>query len=132
VSVVGVIAGGAGQPDDGVAMDADEAPGLSDAVALGEVMEDGMGLLVGHPAVKQRGALSFGEAGLAGPTVEQPDVVVLAVAVADGQVAGAAFWVEVQEIDEMLDILRHLIAICSVIQGHHQHTTENEFKHDNS
>jgi hypothetical protein len=35
VSVVGMIAGGAGHPDDGIAMDANEAAGLSDAVALG-------------------------------------------------------------------------------------------------
>jgi hypothetical protein len=90
VSVVGVIAGGAGQPDDGIAMGADQAAGLADAVALGEVVEDGSGLLVGHAAVEQRGALALGEAGLAGLTVEQSDVVILAVAVADGEVTGVA------------------------------------------
>jgi hypothetical protein len=94
MSVVGMIAGGAGQPDDGVGMDADEAAGLSDAVALGEVLEDGPGLVVGQPAVEQRGALALGEAGLAGLTVEQSEVAILAVAVADGQVAGAAAPVE--------------------------------------
>ncbi|HZW30767.1 MAG TPA: hypothetical protein VFF52_08680 [Isosphaeraceae bacterium] len=52
MSVVGVITGGAGQPDDGVAMGADQAAGLADAVALGEVVEDGRGLLLGHPAVE--------------------------------------------------------------------------------
>jgi hypothetical protein len=128
-------------------MDADEAPGLPDAVGLGEVMEDGTGLLVGHPAVEKRGALPLGEAGLAGLAIPQADVVVLAVAVADREVAGIALpvprtfgvlaaeegevvhgdaasrhagWIEVQGIDkEMLDILRRLIALCSVIQGHH-------------
>jgi hypothetical protein len=94
VSVVGVIAGGAGQPDDGIAMGADQAAGLADAVALGEVVEDGRGLLLGQAAVEQRGALALGEAGLAGLTVEQPDVVILAVAVADGEVAGVAAAVE--------------------------------------
>ena len=66
MSVVGVIPGSTGQPDDGVAMDADEPPGLSDAVAFGEMIEDGSGLLVGHAAVAQRRALALGEAGLAG------------------------------------------------------------------
>jgi hypothetical protein len=147
VSVVGVIAGGSGQPDDGIAMGPDEATGLSDAVALGEVLEDGAGLLLGHAAVEQRGALALGEAGLAGLTVEEPDMLALAVAAADGEVAVAASpvegtfrvlaaearevvhteeasrlagWVEVQGIHEgLLDILRRLIALCSVIQGHH-------------
>jgi len=145
-----MIAGGAGQPDDGIAMDADEAAGLSDAVALGEVLEDGCGLLIGQPAVEQRGALALGEAGLAGLAVEQPDVVVLAVAVADGEVAGVASPVgravgilaaEAREIvhkelasrhagsvgvqgfgSEVLDVLRRLIALCSVVPGHHHPT----------
>jgi hypothetical protein len=89
-----MIAGGSGQPDDGIGVGADEAAGLADAVALGEVVEDGRGLLLGHAAVEQRGALALGEAGLAGLAVEQADVVILAVAVADGQVAGAASAVE--------------------------------------
>jgi len=147
MSVVGVVADGAGQSDDGVAMDADEASGLSDAAALVEVLEDGEGLVLGHAAVEQRGALAFGEAGLARLTVQQPDGVVLAVAVADGEISVVALpvgravgilateagevihseaasrqagWVEVQGIgSEMLDILRPIIALCSVIQGHH-------------
>jgi hypothetical protein len=90
VSVVGAGAGGAGHPDDGIAMDADEPPGLADAAALVEVGEHGAGRLVGEPAVEQGRALALGEAGLAGVAVEQADVVVLAVAVADRQVAGAA------------------------------------------
>jgi hypothetical protein len=52
MSVVGMIAGGAGQPDDGIAMDADEAFGLADAVALGQVMEHGAGRRVGEPAIE--------------------------------------------------------------------------------
>jgi hypothetical protein len=148
MSVVGVVADGAGQSDDGVAMDADEAPGLSDAAALVEVLEDGAGLVLGHAAVEQRGALALGEAGLARRTVQQPDVVVLAVAGADGEISVVALpvggavgilaaeagevvhsaaasqqagWVEVWVSEsEMLDILRPLIALCSVIRGHHQ------------
>jgi hypothetical protein len=148
MSVVGMLSGGTGQADDGVAMDADEAAGLADAVAFGEVMEDGCGLLVGHAAVEQRGALALGETSLAGVAVEQADVVGLAVAIADGEIAGIALpvqgavtilaakarkiihnqvasrlagWVNVQGFGlELLDILRCLVILCSVIQGHHQ------------
>jgi hypothetical protein len=35
MSVVGMLSGGVGQSDDGIGLDADEAAGLSDAVALG-------------------------------------------------------------------------------------------------
>jgi hypothetical protein len=83
-------AGGAGQSDHGVAVDADEPFGLADAAALVEVGEDGVRRLVGEPAVEQGRTLALGEAGLAGVAVEQPDVVPLAVAVADREVAGAA------------------------------------------
>ena len=89
-----MVAGGAGQSDDGVAMDADEAFGLTDAVALGEVMEHGTGRLVGESAIEQRCSLALGEAGLAGVAVEQTDVILLAVAVADGEVAGPSSAVE--------------------------------------
>jgi hypothetical protein len=155
MSVVGVIPGGTGQPDDGVAMDADEASGLSDAVSFGEVIEDGSGLLVGHAAVEQRGALALGEAGLAGVAVKESDLVVLAIAIANGEVSGTASpvggavgilaaearkiipsdgasrpagWVNVQGFgSELLDILRCLIAFCSVIQGHHRGNLESGF-----
>jgi hypothetical protein len=141
MSVVGVIAGGFRQSDDGIAMDPDEAFGLTDAVALGEVLEHGARLLVGESAIEQRRALALGEAGLAGVTVEQTDMIPLAVAGADGEVAGPSSavegaigilateageivhrgrrslhegWVKVQcLLQEMLDILRPPIAICS-------------------
>jgi hypothetical protein len=147
MSVVGMVASSSGQADDGVAMDTNEAAGLSDAVALGEVMEHGLGLLVGHAVLEQWRPLAFGEAGLAGVAVEQSDVVVLAVAIADGEVSGPASpvgravgilaaeareiihndvasqhagWVSVQGFgSELLDILRCFIVLCSVIQGHH-------------
>jgi hypothetical protein len=94
MSVVGLVAGGAGQSDDGVAMDADEAFGLTDAVALGQMLEHRTGLLVGESAIEQRSALALGEAGLAGAAIEQTDVILLAVAVADGEVAGPSSAVE--------------------------------------
>jgi len=143
-----MIARGAGEADDGIAMDADEASGLSNAVALGEMMKHSSGLLVGHAAIEQRGALALREAGLAGVAIEQSDVVVLAVASADGEVSGAASpvggtvgilaaeareiihndgasrpagWLKVQGLGfKLLDILRCPIALCSVVQGHHQ------------
>jgi hypothetical protein len=148
MSVVGMTTSGAGQPHDGVARDADEAARLSDAATLVEVLEDGEGLVLRHAAVEQRGPLAFGEAGLAGPAVEQPDVVVLAVAVADGEIAVVALlvggavgilaaeagevvhsaaasrqagWVEVRGIgSEVVNILRPLIVLCSVIPGYYR------------
>ena len=94
MSVVGVVASGSGQADDGVAMDTDEAAGLSDAVAFGEVIEHRMGRLVGEAAVEQWRALALGEAGLAGVAIEQANVIPLAVAVADGEVTGPSLAVE--------------------------------------
>jgi hypothetical protein len=141
MSVVGVITGGSGRSDDGVAMDPDEAFGLADAIALGEVMEHGAGLLVGEPAIEQRRALALGEAGLAGVAIEQTDVIPLAVAGAHREVTGPSSavegavgilateageivhrgrrslhegWVKIQcLLQEMLDILRLPIPFCS-------------------
>lgn len=78
------------QADDAISVDVDQASGLSDAAAFGEVWEDGAGLLLGQVGVEQRGALALGEAGLAGVTGEQSDVVRFAVAVADREVCGVA------------------------------------------
>jgi hypothetical protein len=71
-------------------VDLDQASGLSDAAALGEVLEHGARLLVGEVGMEQGRALALGEAILAGLAVEQTDVVVLAVAGADGEVSGVA------------------------------------------
>ena len=89
-----MLSGGAGQSDDGVAVDADEASGGADAAALVEVLEDGEGLLLGEVAAVQRRALAFGEAGPAGVAVELAELLVLAVAAADREVAGVASAVE--------------------------------------
>jgi hypothetical protein len=79
-------AGQAGEAHDRVAMDADEAFGLADAAAIGDVGQDGLGLVIRQAGVEQGGALALGEAGLAGLAVEQP-APGLAVAGAGGQVA---------------------------------------------
>src|SRR4051812_37252488 len=94
MSVVGVLPGGAGQSDDGVAVDADEPPGGADAAPLVEVLEDRQGLLLGQVAAVQRRALALGEAGAAGVAVELAELLVLAEAAADGGVAGVAPAVE--------------------------------------
>jgi hypothetical protein len=51
--------GEAGQSDHGVGLNADEASGLSDAVALGQVVEDGDGGFIGEPATVQGRALAL-------------------------------------------------------------------------
>jgi hypothetical protein len=90
LSVVGVLSGDAGQSDDGVGIDADQASGGADAAALVEVLEHGAGLVVGEMGVEQGRPLAFGEAVLAGVAVEQSDVVLFSVAGADREIAGVA------------------------------------------
>jgi hypothetical protein len=82
------------QPDDGVAMDADQTLGLSDAAALAEVLEHGVGLVLGPVGMGQGRAPAFGEAVFAGVAGEEPDVVTLAVVGADGEIPGVASAVE--------------------------------------
>src|SRR4051812_7445418 len=89
-----MLSGDAGQSDDGVAIDADQPSGGADAAALIEVLEHGEGLLLGEMAVEQGRALALGEAVLAGLAVEQPDVILLAVAGADREIAGVTAPVE--------------------------------------
>jgi hypothetical protein len=71
-------------------VDVDQASGLPDAAAFAEVWEDGAGLLLGEVGVEQRRSLALGEAVFAGLAAEQADVVLLAVAGADGEVSGVA------------------------------------------
>jgi hypothetical protein len=70
VSVAGVSSGDLRQAGDGVAVDVDQASGLSDAAALGEVLEHGAGLLVGQVGMEQGRALALGEAIFAGVAIE--------------------------------------------------------------
>ena len=86
--------GGAGEPDDGVAMDADEPSGGADAAPLVEVLEHREGLLLGQMAAVERRAFAFGEAGPAGVAVELSELLVLAEAAADREVAGVTSAVE--------------------------------------
>jgi len=85
----GVDAGLAGIAGHGVAVDAHEAFGLADAASLGEVLQDGGGLLLGQMRTEQRGALAFGETIAAGAASEEADRVVLAVATGDREVLAA-------------------------------------------
>jgi hypothetical protein len=94
MSVVGMLSGDAGQSDDGVGIDPDQASGGADATALIQVLEDGEGLLLGEMAVEEGRALALGEAVLAGLAVEQADVVLCAVSVADREIAGVSARVE--------------------------------------
>jgi hypothetical protein len=90
MSVAGMLAGQFRQADDGIGVDVDQAAGLPDAAAFAEVVEHRAGLLLGQMAMEQGRALALGEAIFAGLAVEQSDVVALAVAGADGEVAGIA------------------------------------------
>jgi hypothetical protein len=94
MSVVGMLSGRAGQSDDGIAVDADEPPGGADAAPLVEVFEHREGLPLGQMAAVQRRALALREAGAAGVAVEQAELLLLAVAAADREVAGVTFAVE--------------------------------------
>ncbi len=75
-------------------MDTDEAFGLTDPVAFDQVLKDREGFFRGEAGVEQRRALAFREAGLTGLAVEQADLLMFAVAIADGEVARIALTVE--------------------------------------
>jgi hypothetical protein len=89
-----MLSGKAGQSDDRVGIDADQASRGADAAALVEVLEHSESLVLGEMAVKQGRALAFGEAVFAGLAVEQSDVVLFPVASAGGKIAGVALTVE--------------------------------------
>jgi hypothetical protein len=89
VESLGVGAGQETIADDGVLVDADEASGLADADAFGDMGQDSGGLGGVEAGVEQRGAFTLGEAVFAGVTVEKAGLVAT-VASADGEVAGVA------------------------------------------
>jgi hypothetical protein len=81
-----------GQPavaDHGVGGHADESGGGPHAAAIGDVLEQGDGLVLGQLRPEEGCSLAFGEPVSAGAAVEQSDVLVLAVAGADRQVVEA-------------------------------------------
>jgi hypothetical protein len=71
-------------------MDPDEAFGLADPAALDEMLEDGGQFFRGQAGVGERSTLAFGESGLAGVAVEQSDLLMSAVSVADREIAGVS------------------------------------------
>jgi hypothetical protein len=85
----GVPAGDAAVADHGVGGHADGSGGGPHAVAIGQVLEHRGGLALGQLRAEQRGALAFGEPVATGAAVQQPEVLVLAVAGAGCQVAEA-------------------------------------------
>ena len=85
-----MLSGPASPAGDGLGGDADETSGLADAVALGQVVEHGAGLLCGPMAVKEGRALAFGGAVLAGVAGEEAEVIELAGAGAGRELAGVA------------------------------------------
>lgn len=58
--------------DDGILAHADQAAGLADAAALGDVGEDGDDFILWQATVEQRSALALGKAGLATLAIQQP------------------------------------------------------------
>jgi hypothetical protein len=86
--------GDAGQSADGVGIDADQASGGANATALVEVPEHVECLFFWEMAVEQGRPLALGESILACLAVEQPDVVLLAVAGAGREVTGVTRAVE--------------------------------------
>jgi hypothetical protein len=90
VSVVGVIAGQAGQADNGVAMDTDQSCGGADATSLLEMAEDRHDLLVGEFGAEEDGPFVLGEGLLAGVAEEESVLAWLSEAVVDREVSGIA------------------------------------------
>src|SRR5215510_10706600 len=86
MELASVAAGAAAIADHGVRADADQAAGLANAAAIGQVSQYGPGLVVGQAAIEQRRALALGEAGLAGLAVQQA-ALLLAIVAAHRQVA---------------------------------------------
>jgi hypothetical protein len=90
MSVVGMIAGQAGQADDGVAMDADQACGGADATPFLEMAEDRHNLVVRELGTEEDGALVLGEGTLAGVAAEESVLALLSEAVVNREVSGVA------------------------------------------
>ena len=89
VASSGVAAGQSAGADRGVGGHADESGGGPHAVAIGDVPEHRGGLVLRPLRADQGRPLAFGGPRAAGAAVEQADVLVLAVAGADRQVAEA-------------------------------------------
>jgi hypothetical protein len=88
--MLGLLASKQTVANDCVFIDADQAGGLTDAAALGQVMQDGKDLMFGQAGIEEWGAFAFGEAVLAGAAVEQASLL-RSIVSADSKVAVAAF-----------------------------------------
>ena len=83
----GVVAGLADVAGHRVAVDAHEPLGLTDTAAVGDVLQEGDGLLPAQMRVEQRRALAFGEPIAAGAATEKANRGRLAVVAANGEVS---------------------------------------------
>jgi hypothetical protein len=90
MNVVGVIAGQAGQADDGVAMDPDQACGGADATSFLEMAEDRHNRLVGELGPEEDGPFVLREGVLADVAAEESVLAMLAEAVVNREVSGVA------------------------------------------
>ena len=88
MSAVGVIAGQAGQADDGVAVDADQSCGGADTASFLEVAEDRHDRLVGEFGAEEDGPFVLRERPSAGIAAEEPVLALLAEAVVDREITG--------------------------------------------
>jgi hypothetical protein len=71
---------------DGILVHADQATGGPGPAPLAEVIQDVEGLRVGQSGLLQDRPLAFGEAGLAGATVDHPDAPGLAAVAAEDEI----------------------------------------------
>ena len=83
-----MIAGQAGQADDGIAMDPHQACGGADATSFLEMAEDRHDLVVRELGAEEDGALVLGEGALAGVAAEESVLALLAKAVVNREVSG--------------------------------------------
>jgi hypothetical protein len=91
VELLGVVASPGAEAGDGVAMDADQAAGLADADAFGDVGQDRDGGVGREAGIEERGAFAFGEARPTGAAAQHAALPLGAVAGGDSEVAVAAF-----------------------------------------
>jgi hypothetical protein len=90
MSVVGVIAGQAGQANDGVAMDAHQACGGTDATSFLEMAEDRHDRVVGELGAEEDGSLVLRERVSAEVAAKESVLALLAEAVVDREISGVA------------------------------------------
>jgi hypothetical protein len=90
MSVVGVIAGQAGQADDGVAMDTHQSCGGTNAASFLEMAEDRHDRVVGELGAEEDGPFVLRERLLAGIAAEESVLALLPEAIVDREVSGIA------------------------------------------